>query len=250
MVALRPELSENHSVRFVLVRPRDPNNIGAAARAMANFGFDDLALVNAWDPTWREAKAAVGASRVIEEARSVSTLDEAIGDCEFVVATTAATRRRLDRFVGPKAAFASMREQGIEPSRAAILFGNEKHGLSSRELDRAHAIVVIPTSALQPSLNLSHAVALMAWEAGCAFGDRTPSRVSSAVFGERRATVAEMERLVAAATESRPGRADLPHPEGAADRLRQILLRSNVTISEVQFLFSILNSPSDNDTTQ
>ncbi|MBK6313447.1 MAG: RNA methyltransferase [Blastocatellia bacterium] len=235
-------------MRIVLVRPRDPNNIGAAARAMANFGLEDLAVVDVWDPSWREAKAAVGASHVLEEARAFATLDEAIGDCQFVVATTAATRRRFVRGMDPDAAFASMVEKGIEPSRTAILFGNEKHGLTSEELDRAHAIVVIPTSFRQPSLNLSQAVALMAWEAWRILGVRADdAQPSVPMKGEERATVGEIERLVAVAIGSESGRRELPRPEAAATRLRRLLMRSNPSAADIQLLFALFNSASDND---
>lgn len=246
-VALPPDLSENRRVRIVLVRPRDPNNIGAAARAMANFGLDDLAVVDVWDPSWREARAAVGASHVLEGARAFATLDEAIGDCQFVVATTAATRRRFVRGMGPDAAFASMVEKGIEPSRTAILFGNEKHGLTSEELDRAHAIVVIPTSSMQPSLNLAQAVMLMAWEAWRILGGPAHDVPSVPMRSEQRATVAEIERLVGIAVGLQSGRPELPRPEAAANRLRRLLLRSNPSAADVQLLFALFRDASDND---
>lgn len=237
-------------MRIVLVRPRDPNNIGAAARAMANFGFDDLVVVDAWEPTWREAKSAVGASHVLESARSVATLDEAIGDCRHVMATTAATRRRLTETTDPPTAFVSMREQGIEPSQTAILFGNEKHGLTSDELDRAHAVVVIPTRARQPSMNLSQAVILMVWEASRAFGVASSAAEPAARRQERRATVAEIERLVEAATGSRAGARKLTKPDAAAGRFRRLLLRSNPSAEDIQLLHALLNSPSDNESTR
>lgn len=246
-LALLPVLSENACVRIVLVRPRDPNNIGAVARAMANFGFDDLVVVDAWDPTWREAKSAVGAAHVLESARSVATLDEAIGDCRHVMATTAATGRRLSTEKDPPAAFASMREQGIEPSQTAILFGNEKHGLTSDELDRAHSVVVIPTSERQPSMNLSQAVTLMVWEASRAFGVETLVAEPAPPTGERRATIAEIERLVEAATGTKPGAVELARPAAAAVRFRRLLLRSNPSAADIQLLYALLNSPSDNE---
>lgn len=234
-------------MRIVLVRPRDPNNIGAVARVMANFGFEDLVVVGPWDPTWREAKSAVGASYVLESARSVATLDEAIGQCRHVMATTAATRRRLAETTDPPAAFASMREQGIEPSQAAILFGGEKYGLTASELDRAHAVVVIPTSARQPSMNLSHAVTVMVWEASRALGVAKGASEPAARRVEQRATVAEIERLVEAATGTNSGAVELARPDAAADRFRRLLLRSNPCAEDIQLLHALLNRPSDNE---
>lgn len=236
-------------MRIVLVRPRDPNNVGAAARAMANFGFEDLVVVDPWEPTWREAKSAVGASHVLESARSVSTLEEAIGDCHHVIATTAATGRQLSEALDPVVAFASMREQGIEPSRAAILFGNEKHGLTSEELDRAHAVVVVPTSARQPSMNLSHAVTVIVWEASRAFGAATGASEPAGRGVKQRATIAQIERLVEAATGTKPGAVELARPVAAADRFRRLLLRSNPSAEDIQLLHALLNRQSDNDST-
>src|SRR5258708_36100242 len=77
----------------VLVDIRNPLNIGAAARAMANFGFTDLRLVNPYEPSFREAVSAVGGAHVLQGARVFSTLAEALADCSLVVGTTAGTRR-------------------------------------------------------------------------------------------------------------------------------------------------------------
>jgi len=83
--------------RIVLVRPRNPLNIGAAARAMANFGFRDLVVVKPYEPTWQETRSAVGAEDLVRSARSVPTLLDAIGDVALVVGTTAGSRRHLTR---------------------------------------------------------------------------------------------------------------------------------------------------------
>lgn len=236
-------------MRFVLVRPRDPNNIGAVARLMANFGFDDLVVVDPWEPTWRESKAAIGASHVLETARVVPTLDEAIGDRTYVMATTAATRRRLTQSLDPRHAVERMAERGIDASRAAILFGNEKHGLSAQELDRAHSVVVIPTSSRQPSMNLSHAVAIMAWEVANAVGlaSEAPPRSVIRARSESHATVDDVERLVKQATDACDGGIELPRREAAAERLRRILLRAELSSADVRLLFALLNIASDND---
>ncbi|MCC6745007.1 MAG: RNA methyltransferase [Acidobacteria bacterium] len=237
-------------MRFVLVRPRDPNNIGAAARAMANFGFDDLVVVEPWEPSWREARAAVGASHVLDNARSVSTLDEAIAESTLVAATTAATRRRIGRSIGPREFAGRVAGEGIERSRVAVLFGNEKRGLTSAEIDRAHFVVVIPTRSEQPSMNLSHAVAIVAWEMARMPVPGDGPLQYSRMRGEARATVAEVERLVASATEPEDGSSRLQRPTAAADRLRQLLLRSNPSTADIQLLFTLLKRASDNLSTK
>ncbi|MEK6544314.1 MAG: TrmH family RNA methyltransferase, partial [Elusimicrobiota bacterium] len=82
-------------IRIVLVRPRNPLNIGAAARAMANFGFRDLAAVEPYAPNWKEAVSAVGASDLLRAAKVFASVDAAVADCQSVIATTSARRRRM-----------------------------------------------------------------------------------------------------------------------------------------------------------
>src|SRR5258708_11635864 len=91
--------------RIVLVRPRNPLNIGAVARAMANFGFQELVVVDPHPPVWDEAKRSARAGEsVLRTARCVATLDEALADCTRVAGTTAGSRRHLDRELGPPSA--------------------------------------------------------------------------------------------------------------------------------------------------
>ena len=81
----------------VLVSPRDPNNIGAAARAMANFGLTDLRVVTPYAPSWRDAVSAVGAQDIMQSARLFDSLPQALSDCVLTLATTALKNRRLDQ---------------------------------------------------------------------------------------------------------------------------------------------------------
>src|SRR5438128_8435966 len=87
--------------RVVLVRPRNPLNIGAAARAMANFGLRDLVVVKPYPPVWQETRSAVGAEEIVKSAHATRELDEAIGDAALVVGTTSGSRRNLDRDLVP-----------------------------------------------------------------------------------------------------------------------------------------------------
>lgn len=152
------------SWRIVLVRPRNPLNIGAAARAMANFGFEDLVVVAPFDPVWREARSAVGAGAVLKAARAVEHLPEAIGDCTFVVGTTTGSRRNLDRNPVPLTDLTSPPLKLPSPARAALLFGSEKTGLLNDHLSYCHRLVRIPTTAGCPSMNLGQAVAVCCYE--------------------------------------------------------------------------------------
>jgi tRNA/rRNA methyltransferase len=158
--------------RIVLVRPRNPLNIGAAARAMANFGFNELVVAKPYEPTWQETRSAVGAEDVVRSARAVPTLAEAVNDAALVIGTTSGSRRHLKRdlvLLGDLPAWIASRiEKGGSRRRsllkAALLFGSEKTGLSNEDMSHCHALVRIPTSAGCPSMNLGQAVAVCCYE--------------------------------------------------------------------------------------
>jgi TrmH family RNA methyltransferase len=151
--------------RVVLVRPRNPLNVGAAARAMANFGLRDLVVVAPHAPVWREARSAVGAGEVLKSARAVGDLTKAIGDATLALGTTSGTRRNLDRELIPLSRLSGwLEERAQRHTRVALLFGSEKTGLSNEHLSHCHALVRIPTSARCPSMNLGQAVAVCCYE--------------------------------------------------------------------------------------
>jgi len=151
--------------RIVLVRPRNPLNIGAAARAMANFGFQELVVVAPHPPVWQEARSAVGAEQIIKSAQAVNDLPEAIGGATLVLGTTSGSRRNLDRDLIPLPDLpAWLKDQAGARRRAALLFGSEKTGLSNEAMSYCHALVRIPTSPSCPSMNLGQAVAVCGYE--------------------------------------------------------------------------------------
>ncbi len=150
--------------RVVLVRPRNPLNIGAAARAMANFGFRDLVVVAPYDPVWQETRSAVGGGEVVKSARASDSLKEAIGDATLVVGTTTGSRRNLDRDLIPLTELPAWLESRNERGRAALLFGSEKTGLSNEHLSHCHALVRIPSASRHPSMNLGQAAAVCCYE--------------------------------------------------------------------------------------
>ena len=145
--------------RIVLVRPRNPTNIGSVARAMNNFGFKELVVVAPHPPVWDEVKtSAIGSETVIANAKVVPRVLDAVSDCSLVIGTTDARRAGGET---PK----EFVEAGIWKSeRSAILFGSEKSGLSNQELSYCSSVVSIPTSPECPSMNLSHAVAVIGYE--------------------------------------------------------------------------------------
>lgn len=160
-----PNPAQNDRLTVVLVSPRNPLNIGAAARAMANFGFTRLAVVAPFAPHWREARSAVGAPQVLQHAVECATLAEAVADCTLVAGTAALARRRPEQPAVSLPALAPILENEIAcGGRAALVFGPEKRGLTRDDLSRCHVLVEIPTSPEQPSMNLGQAVAVCLYE--------------------------------------------------------------------------------------
>ncbi len=150
--------------RVVLVRPRNPLNIGAAARAMANFGMKDLAVVSPYEAGWREAQSAVGAEPLLHSALATEDLAQGLGEATLVLGTTTGRRRTLDRSLISVAELADWVKRQKGHRRAALLFGSEKTGLSNEHLSFCHALIRIPTLAVQPSMNLGQAVAVCCYE--------------------------------------------------------------------------------------
>jgi TrmH family RNA methyltransferase len=146
----------------VLVSTRNPLNIGAAARAMANFGVEDLRVVNPYEVAFREAVSAVGGAHVLQTARVFETVAEAVADCSLVVGTTAAQKRELQQPIEwIENGAPSIREHN---GPVALLFGSEKFGLSNEDLSYCHTLVRIPTVERTPSMNLGQAVAVCLYE--------------------------------------------------------------------------------------
>ena len=146
----------------VLVSTRNPLNIGAAARAVANFGFADFRLVDPYDVAFREAVSAVGGVHVLKSARVFPSVADAVADCSLVLGTTAGQHRvpqqTVERLDGGIAT--ARTHQG----RVALLFGSEKFGLSNEDMSFCHGLIRIPTAPETPSMNLGQAVAVCLYE--------------------------------------------------------------------------------------
>src|ERR1035438_8832113 len=157
--------AQRDSLEVVLVSPRNPLNIGAAARAMANFGLRRLAVVAPFDPTWREARSAIGAPELLQNAKSTECLAEAVADCTLVVGTGTLTYRKSEQPVVPLPDLAPLVSRELaRGGRVALVFGSEKHGLTREDLSYCHLLVEIPTDPRQPSMNLGQAVAVCLYE--------------------------------------------------------------------------------------
>ena len=150
----------------VLVEPQLGENIGAAARVMANFGLARLRLVKPRQE-WPNPKAhmmAAGADRVLDQAMLFDSVDAAIADCSFVLATTARAHDQAKPVVSPAQAAQAMAPQVAAGENVAILFGRERNGLENAEVALADCIVTFPINPAFASLNLAQAVALVAYE--------------------------------------------------------------------------------------
>jgi len=152
-------------VDVVLVSPRNPLNIGAVARAMANFGFARLSVVSPYAPHWREARSAVGAPDLLLDAHETATLAEAVAECSLVIGTGTLTHRKAEQKAVSLPALAPLVQAELAASgRIALVFGPEKHGLTREDLSWCHLLVEIPTDPRQPSMNLGQAVAVCLYE--------------------------------------------------------------------------------------
>lgn len=150
----------------VLVATRNPLNIGAAARAMSNFGFARLRVVHPYPAAFRDARSAVGASKVLAGAEEYATVAEAVADCTLVVGTTAIGKRTLQhplQRLEPGARLIRKRLASTS-GRVALLFGSEKRGLSNADFSHCHWLMHIPTSQNNISMNLGQAVAVCLYE--------------------------------------------------------------------------------------
>lgn len=148
----------------VLVSPRNPLNIGAAARAISNFGFADLRVVQPYEVAFREAVSAVGGAAVLQQAQVFDSLAEALADCSLVVGTTSIGNRELQQPIQSLEVSAPLIRGHIVSGRAALLFGSEKFGLSNDDLSYCHNLLRIPTVPETPSMNLGQSVAVCLYE--------------------------------------------------------------------------------------
>jgi tRNA C32,U32 (ribose-2'-O)-methylase TrmJ len=251
-------------LRVVLVATRNPLNIGAAARAMSNFGFRRLRVVRPFEPAFLEAKSAVGASELLERAEHFDSVADAVGDCGLVVGTTAVRTRNLQHTVrrledgarlirkrmavdgkknnvknprgnvGVWGAPASKRMGGV-----ALLFGSEKVGLSNEDLSHCHWLMRIPTCDANISMNLGQAVAVCLYElvrdAKMARGAKASEKVELAGAEDlERITVVLMESLRASGYLERRVISDVE------ERMRRMVRRMGVQARDAEVWLGLL----------
>ncbi len=215
-------------IRIVLVRPRNPNNIGAVARAMKNFGFADLVIVAPHAPVWEEARrSAIGAVDLVERARVVENLVQGISDCSMVIGTVdprrgkGITTRKL------------VEELSTAPHQIALVFGSEKSGLTKADLSYCHRVASIPTSSECPSMNLGQAVAIFCYELA-RIGESPHSRTEGNPLPAT-ADIVEVESLLeqTAVILGEAGFLKSGNERKMKEKLRQSLLRMRLTSRDV-----------------
>src|SRR5204862_4320747 len=148
----------------VLVSTRNPLNIGAAARAMANFGFADLRVVNPYDVAFREARSAVGAAPLLATAREFKSVADAVADCTLVVGTTSLGHRGLQHPLRRLEYAARLIKPAMASTQVGLLFGSEKFGLTNEELAHCQWLLRVSTATSDLSMNLGQAVAVCLYE--------------------------------------------------------------------------------------
>ncbi|MCV3270897.1 RNA methyltransferase [Roseobacter sinensis] len=228
---------------FVLVRPQMGENIGAAARAMWNFGLDRMRIVAPRDgwPNQNAVAMASGAGRLLDEARLTDDLAGAINDCTFVYATTARSRDLTKPVVSPEEAMRQAAAKIADGQRVAVLFGPERAGLENEDIARANAIISVPVNPTFPSLNLAQCVLLVAYEWMRATAEITHETVEMA--GTVWADAVEIEHL-ANHYQDRMEEAGFFFPDHKAQsmrtNLRNMWSRMPLTRADVQMLHGML----------
>ena len=192
-----PEGNELDRLRVVLVGARNPLNLGAAARAMSNFGVLHLRVVNPYEPSLLEARSAVGpAAELLARAEQFSSLADAVSDCVLVVGTTAIQHRELQHAKDRLDAGALLIRQKLTAGNVAVVFGSEKTGLSNDDLSHCHWLLHIPTRDEHLSMNLGQAVAVTLYEL-VSENKALPAAQDAVVT-----TAAELERITATLLEA------------------------------------------------
>jgi len=225
------------SLCVVLVAPRNPLNIGAAARAMSNFGCLDLRLVNPYEVAFREAKSAVKAQKVLEKAREYPTVGEAVADCALVVGTTSIGHRVPEHPLRRLEVGGKLIARKLASAPVALLFGSEKFGLSNDDMSHCNWLMRIPTREEHGSMNLGQAVAVCLYEIV-----RSPVAAKVKARAKQDVSAGDLERMTATLKEI------LEHSgymhervEGSSElKLRRMIRRMNLDAHDAQVWLGML----------
>lgn len=221
----------------MLVRPRNPLNIGAAARAMSNFGAKHLRVVNPFRLAFREARSAVGGAALLKSAEEFESVADAVADCILVVGTTAVRDRKLDhpaKTLNESSAIAI--HSALQQGRVALLFGSEKIGLKNEDFSFCHWLMTVSTHSQNISMNLGQAVAVCLYELA---RDQKPERSREPA---ELPTAEKLEQITQALLESlhtsgyvKPGTDEM-----FEKKARRLILRMNLEAYDARLLLGMM----------
>jgi TrmH family RNA methyltransferase len=235
-------LTDFDHLRVLLVAARNPLNIGAAARAMSNFGVRRLRVVNPYEVAFQEARSAVGATALLAKAEQYKTVAEAVADCTLVVGTTAAARRELQHRLLRLEEGATAIKRHLKTGSVALLFGSERFGLSNEEMSHCHWMMRIPTREEHGSMNLGQAVAVCLYE--LARGRKLGTTLAKAApTPEEKAPAksAEIERLTRVMFEVLSASEFIqPRAVAAEEKLRRLIRRMKLSANDAEVLLGML----------
>ena len=219
------------SLRVVLVAPRNPLNIGAAARAMTNFGFTRLRLVRPYDVAFREARSAVRAGHILASAEEYASVAGAVADCSLVVGTTAVRNREPQQPVRRLEYGARLIRKRLAEGRVALLFGSEKFGLSNDDLSHCDWLMRIPTAEASGSMNLGQAVAVCLYELV-----RDARAAAKQPRSARRAPAGDVERLTQLVLETLKGSGYVHQrtETSTAHKIRRLVRRMDLSAHDAE----------------
>jgi TrmH family RNA methyltransferase len=220
-----------------MISTRNPLNIGAAARAMANFGFQRLRVVNPYDVAFREARSAVGAAPLLRAAEEFSTVAEAVADCTLVVGTTSVGNRELQHPIRRLEYGSKLILRRLAKTPVALLFGSEKFGLSNDDLSHCHWLMRVPTCDPGLSMNLGQAVALCLYEMA-----RDPKAAELRPESIQAASAADTEQITARLLEALElsGYINPITAVTTQEKVRRLVRRLDVSARDVPVLLGML----------
>jgi TrmH family RNA methyltransferase len=233
-------MTDLDNLRVVLVAARNPLNIGAAARAMSNFGVRRLRVVNPYEVAFQEARSAVGASAVLAKAEQFERVAEAVADCRLVVGTTAVGPRELHHRLRRLDEGGRAIKRQLKTGPVALLFGSERYGLSNEELSHCHWLMRIPTREEHGSMNLGQAVAVCLYE--LVRGRKTaPAKTAFMNKEKTSATSGNVERLTLVLLEVlRTSGFVKPRTVAAEEKLRRLVRRLALNANDAEVLLGMM----------
>lgn len=225
------------NLRVVMVSTRNPLNIGASARAMANFGFSRLRVVNPYDVAFREARSAVGAAPLLAAAEECASVAEAVADAHLVVGTTSVGHRELQHSIRRLEYGARLIRRRLQNGTVSLLFGSEKFGLSNEDLSHCHWLMRIPTVDQELSMNLGQAVALCLYELA-----RDPKIAVAKPEKTRPASAGEVEQVTRMLLEAlqKSGYTNPLTAGTTEEKVRRLVVRLRISSRDAPVLMGML----------